>query len=63
MMFVSGEVAEPLSETTGLVEDIVRGQVVEMVSQSIPLELTSIRLSKQLRKLHGVHQNRSPWMI
>ena len=31
MMFVSGEVAEPLSETTGLVEDIVRAQVVEMV--------------------------------
>ena len=32
MMFVSGEVAEPLSETTGLVEDIVRAQVVEMVT-------------------------------
>lgn len=31
MMFVSGEVAEPLPETTGLVEDIVRAQVVEMV--------------------------------
>jgi hypothetical protein len=31
MMFVSGEVAEPLSETTGLVEDIVRAQVIEMV--------------------------------
>ena len=30
-MFVSGEVAEPLPETTGLVEDIVRAQVVEMV--------------------------------
>ena len=29
MMFVSGEVAEPLSETTGLVEDIVRAQSLE----------------------------------
>jgi hypothetical protein len=35
MMFVSGEVAEPLSETTGLVEDIVRAQVVEMVSSAV----------------------------
>lgn len=31
MMFVAGEVAEPLAETTGLVEDIVRDQVIEMV--------------------------------
>jgi len=32
MMFVAGEVAEPLAETTGLVEDIVRDQVIEMVT-------------------------------
>lgn len=32
MMFVSGETAEPSTETTGLIEDIVRQQVVEMVS-------------------------------
>jgi hypothetical protein len=32
MMFVAGEVAEPLTETTGLVEDIVRDQVIEMVN-------------------------------
>jgi len=31
-MFVAGEVAEPLAETTGLVEDIVRDQVIEMVT-------------------------------
>lgn len=31
MMFVSGETAEPSIETTGMIEDIVRQQVVEMV--------------------------------
>ena len=34
MMFVSGEISAPLSETTELVEDIVRGQVVEMMTQA-----------------------------
>jgi hypothetical protein len=32
MMFVSGETAEPSVETTTLIEDIVRQQVVEIVS-------------------------------
>lgn len=32
MMFVSGETAEPSIETTTLIEDIVRQQVIEMVS-------------------------------
>lgn len=32
MMFVSGETAEPSLETTTLIEEIVRQQVVEMVS-------------------------------
>ena len=32
MMFVSGETAEPTAETTSLVEEIVRQQVIEMVS-------------------------------
>jgi transcription initiation protein SPT3 len=31
-MFVFGEVQDPLTETVNLVEDIVRGQVVEIVS-------------------------------
>jgi Transcription initiation factor IID, 18kD subunit len=35
MMFVSGETAEPSAETTGLIEEIVRQQVVEMVSTKI----------------------------
>lgn len=34
MMFVSGEVAEPLPETLLLVEDIVRSQVIEIVPVS-----------------------------
>jgi hypothetical protein len=39
MMFVSGETAEPCAETTGLIEDIVRGQVVEMVSRERPVSI------------------------
>lgn len=31
MMYVSGETAEPSTETTGMVEEIVRQQVIEMV--------------------------------
>ena len=31
MMFVFGEVQEPLQETVNLVEDIVRSQVLEIV--------------------------------
>jgi transcription initiation protein SPT3 len=31
MMFVFGEVQEPLLETINLVEDIVRSQVIEIV--------------------------------
>jgi transcription initiation protein SPT3 len=32
MMYVSGETAEPSPETTGMVEEIVRQQVIEMVN-------------------------------
>jgi Transcription initiation factor IID, 18kD subunit len=32
MMFVSGETAEPSAETTGMIEELVRQQVIEMVS-------------------------------
>ena len=32
MMFVSGETAEASVETTGMIEEIVHAQVVEMVS-------------------------------
>jgi Transcription initiation factor IID, 18kD subunit len=32
MMFVSGETAEPSADTTGMIEEIVRQQVIEMVS-------------------------------
>lgn len=34
MMFVSGETAEAALETTTLIEEIVRQQVVEMVSRA-----------------------------
>jgi transcription initiation protein SPT3 len=32
MMYVSGETAEPPVETTSIIEDIVRQQVIELVS-------------------------------
>jgi len=32
MMYVSGETVEPSTATTGMVEEIVRQQVIEMVS-------------------------------
>ena len=32
MMFVSGETAEPSPETTGMIEELVKQQVMEMVS-------------------------------
>ena len=35
MMFVSGETGEPSPETTGIIEEIVRQQVVEIVSSRI----------------------------
>lgn len=31
MMFVSGETAEPSADTTSMIEEIVRQQVIEMV--------------------------------
>ncbi|RCH77774.1 Transcription initiation protein spt3, partial [Rhizopus azygosporus] len=34
MMFVFGEVSDPLQETTMLVEDIVRSQVIEIIIQA-----------------------------
>jgi transcription initiation protein SPT3 len=46
MMFVSGETAEPPVETTGIIEDIVRQQVIELVGS--PIVFVSIRYSKPL---------------
>lgn len=40
MMYVSGETTEPSVETTGIIEDIVRQQVIELVRQPLhPLHL------------------------
>jgi Transcription initiation factor IID, 18kD subunit len=38
MMFVSGETAEPSAETTGMIEELVKQQVIEMVSKATPSE-------------------------
>ncbi|OAL36247.1 hypothetical protein AYO20_04405 [Fonsecaea nubica] len=37
MMFVSGETAEPSTETTWMIEEIVREQVIEMLTQATAL--------------------------
>ena len=42
MMFVVGEVQEPMAETVNLVEDIVRSQIIELVRE--PLCQTGNRL-------------------
>ena len=38
-MFVFGEVQDPTTETVNLVEDIVRGQIIELVRDSSPQPL------------------------
>lgn len=35
MMFVFGEVQDPMPETVNLVEDIVRSQIIELVSAAL----------------------------
>lgn len=50
MMYVSGETAEPPVETTSIIEDIVRQQVIELVSTPcLPPDEPLTDLSKQLR--------------
>lgn len=44
MMYVSGETAEASPETTGMIEEIVRQQVIEMVRQVKPSPLLQIPL-------------------
>jgi len=36
-MFVFGEVQDPTTETVNLVEDIIRGQIIELVCIPLPL--------------------------
>lgn len=44
-MFVFGEVQDPNPDTVNLVEDIVRSQVIELVSNAVNTELC---VAKQL---------------
>ena len=44
MMFVSGETAEPSVETTTLIEDIVRQQVIEIVSVYFAFDFTILAM-------------------
>ncbi|KAK4080386.1 hypothetical protein Trihar35433_1491 [Trichoderma harzianum] len=53
MMYVSGETAEPSVETTGIIEDIVRQQVIELVYFSFSFHLTSSSNSLTLSQLRN----------
>jgi Transcription initiation factor IID, 18kD subunit len=46
MMFVSGETAEASPETTGMIEEIVRAQVIEMVSLFHSVSVAALPLMK-----------------
>lgn len=67
MMYVSGETGEPSVETTSIIEDIVRQQVIHMVSHCYPLapstytiENLRLILSVTAQKLHRTR--RPPWL-
>lgn len=58
MMFVSGETAEASPETTGMIEEIVRQQVVEMVS---PTVTRYIMCKLDLMEINHSSLNVLPW--
>lgn len=58
MMFVSGETAEPSPETTGMIEEIVRQQVVEMVSHMVA---AYVKFEMHLMKPNHSLLNVPPW--
>lgn len=58
MMFVSGETAEPSPETTGMIEEIVRQQVVEMVSHMVA---AYVKFEMHLMKPNHSLLNVLPW--
>ena len=59
MMFVSGETAEPSMETTTIIEEIVREQVVEMVSCESITVLNFLPHSHRYPSLHATYQTLS----
>ena len=42
MMFVLGEANDPPIETTSIIEDIVRGQVIEILRQSTKQQILEV---------------------
>ena len=54
MMFVSGETGEPSAETTGIIEQIVREQVVEIVSSNFKAFSFLLRLIYTLHSFRNV---------
>ena len=65
MMYVSGETAEASAETTGIIEEIVRQQVIEMVGLMYHLlstersQLTEYSFDNVPSKLHAEVADRS----
>jgi hypothetical protein len=61
MMFVSGETAEPSIDTTTLIEDITRQQVLEIVSFSYPMHLNLLANYDAAKPQHPTgHSSRIP---
>jgi hypothetical protein len=52
MMYVSGETAEPPVETTSIIEDIVRQQVIELVRLPLHPLSSPLILTLTAAKLH-----------
>lgn len=64
MMYVSGETAEASPETTGMIEEIVRQQVIEMVLSNLPLSYAPLLIQPSfdnvLNKLRAEVVDRYP---
>jgi len=60
MMFVFGEVSEPLIETINLVEDIVRSQVIEIVRTIQIVNSTIISYLQFINIYHLIRLYRRP---
>lgn len=61
-MFVSGETGEPNAETTGIIEEIVRGQVIEMVRLPFALCFVQFHLPDNFAAPAVHHPGCSSWL-
>ena len=62
-MYVSGETAEASPETTGMIEEIVRQQVIEMVSFNVSPKAFSTPLEHIRRDISPVLLSCPSWFV